>query len=121
MPASRFDRLPASGIVVGTDGSVAAIETARTMIETAFPFQASPLTVYETQNEQLLSAWQQLANVVILVGMPIAGCSLAVSVAAGLMDRNGFVAGGLLLSLGIIAATFPLLNRVTGPESARGE
>jgi hypothetical protein len=26
-----------------------------------------------------------------------------------------------LLSLGIIAATFPLLNRITGPESARGE
>jgi hypothetical protein len=184
MSASRFDSLPASGIVVGTGGSVAAIEAARTMIESAFPFRAFPVTVSETQGAQLLAAWRQLANVVILVSLPIAGCSLAVSVIAGLTDRRrpfsllrlagtpvgllrrvvglesavpllavavvsaclgllvaelflnsqlglnlrppgpayyGFVAGGLLLSLGIIAATFPLLNRITGPESARGE
>ena len=184
VPASRLDSLPASGIVVGTDGSVAAIETARTMIETAFPFQASPATLYETQGEQLLSFWQQLADVVILASLPIAGCSLAVSVVGGLTDRRrpfsllrlagtpvgllrrvvalesavpllavavvsaglgllvaelflssqlglnlrppgpayyGFVAGGVLLSLGIIAATFPLLARITGPEAARSE
>jgi hypothetical protein len=30
-------------------------------------------------------------------------------------------AGGILVSLGIIAATFPLLKRVTGPEVARNE
>lgn len=33
----------------------------------------------------------------------------------------GFVEGGLLLSLGIIAATFPLLARITGPEAVRSE
>jgi len=184
MPAARLDRLPASGILVRTDGSAAAIETARTMIETAFPFQATPVTVYETQGEQLLAAWQQLADVVILAGLPIAGCSLAVGVIAGLTDRKrpfsllrlagtpigllrrvvalessvpllavaivsaalgllvaelflnsqlglnlrppgpayyGFVAGGVLLSLGVIAATFPLLGRITGPEAARSE
>jgi hypothetical protein len=33
----------------------------------------------------------------------------------------GFVGGGLLLSLGIIAATFPLLARITSPEAARSE
>jgi hypothetical protein len=184
VPASRLDSLPASGIIVGTDGSTAAIETARTMFETAFPLQASPATVYETQGEQLLSAWQQLADVVILASLPIAGCSLAVGVVAGLADRRrpfsllrlagtpvgllrrvvalesavpllavaivsaglgllvaelflnsqlglnlrspgpayyGFIAGGVLLSLGIIAATFPLLARITGPEAARSE
>jgi len=31
------------------------------------------------------------------------------------------VAGGILASLGIIAATFPLLKRITGPEVARNE
>ena len=30
-------------------------------------------------------------------------------------------AGGILVSLGIIAATFPLLKRITGPEAARNE
>ena len=30
-------------------------------------------------------------------------------------------AGGILVSLGIIAATFPLLKRITGPEVARNE
>jgi FtsX-like permease family len=184
MPASRLHSLPTSGIAVGTDGSTAAVETARTMIVAAFPFRASPATVFETQGEHLLAAWQQLADVVILASLPIAGCSLAVSVAAGLTDRRrpfsllrltgtplgllrrmvalesavpllavaavsaglgllvaelflnsqlglnllppgpayyGFVCGGLLVSLGIIAATFPLLARITGPEAARSE
>ena len=31
------------------------------------------------------------------------------------------VAGGLVVSLAIIASTFPLLNRITGPEAARNE
>ena len=30
-------------------------------------------------------------------------------------------AGGILVSLAIIAATFPLLARITGPEVARNE
>jgi hypothetical protein len=30
-------------------------------------------------------------------------------------------AGGILVSLGIIAGTFPLLSRITGPEVARNE
>ena len=30
-------------------------------------------------------------------------------------------AGGILVALGIIAATFPLLARITGPEVARNE
>jgi hypothetical protein len=30
-------------------------------------------------------------------------------------------AGGIVLSLGIIAATFPLLARITGPETARND
>jgi hypothetical protein len=184
MLLSRLNSLPESGIAVGTDGSTAAIETARTMIVAAFPFQAFPATISETQGAHLLASWQQLAAVMILAGLLIAGCSLAVSVIAGLTDRRrpfsllrlagtpigllrrvialesavpllavtavsaglgllvaelflssqlglsllppgpayyGFVAGGVLLSLGIIAATFPLLARITGPEAARSE
>jgi predicted lysophospholipase L1 biosynthesis ABC-type transport system permease subunit len=130
------------------------------------------------------NAYQQLADVVILTSLSIAGCTLAASVAAGLADRKrpfsllrltgaplgilrrvvalesavpllvvavvsigaGFgtsamfatiqlqhplvapgaayyliVAAGIAASLGIIAATFPLLRRITGPEAARNE
>jgi hypothetical protein len=31
------------------------------------------------------------------------------------------ITAGILVSLGIIAATFPLLARITGPEVARNE
>jgi hypothetical protein len=121
---------------------------------------------------------------VIIASLPIAGCSLAVSVAAGLTDRKRpfsllrltgvplgvlrsvvalesavplvlialisattgllgaalflrsqfdvplrspgteyylIVAAGLVASLGVIASTLPLLERITGPEIARNE
>jgi len=125
-----------------------------------------------------------MSDVVIIASLVIAGCSLAVSVAAGLTDRkrpfsllrlagaprnllrrvvalesavpltaaavvsagSGFVASalflrselgeslqppqdsyylivlaGLVASLAVIACTFPLLERITGPETARNE
>jgi hypothetical protein len=122
--------------------------------------------------------YRQLADVVILVSLPIAGCTLAASIAAGLADRKrpfsmmrlagaplgglrrvvalesavpllavaavaigtGFgvsamyatmqladaayyllTAAGIAVSLAIIAATFPLLRRITGPDVARNE
>jgi predicted lysophospholipase L1 biosynthesis ABC-type transport system permease subunit len=130
------------------------------------------------------NAYQQLANVVILISLLIAGCTLATGIAAGLADRKrpfsllrltgarlgtlrrvvalegavpllsvavvaigtGFAGAamfaseaqnhpmvapgpgyylltgaGIIVSLGIIAATFPLLERITGPEVARNE
>jgi hypothetical protein len=184
LPARQLGHLPAAGLLIETIGSTAAIETARTLTETAFPFRAAPATVFQTQGEALLAAWQQLAQVVILASLPIAGCGLAVSVIAGLADRRrsfsllrlagtpvsllrrvvalesavpllavaaisaclgllvaelflrsqlglnlvapgpayyGYVAAGLALSLAVIAATMPLLDRLTGPESARSE
>ena len=45
----------------------------------------------------------------------------------GIAFRNSGIAdwatvlGGLAVSLAIIASTFPLLNRITGPEVARNE
>jgi hypothetical protein len=37
------------------------------------------------------------------------------------IEYYAIVAGGLLASLGIIASTLPLLERITGPETARNE
>ena len=188
IPASRLDRLGVDAINVGTNGSVSAVEQTRTVLESAqaYPALGGPSTLGDLirQNNSGNNAYQQLANTVILVSLPIAGCTLAAAVAAGLADRKrpfsllrltgarlatlrrvvalesavpllavaavaigtGFgaaaeyasvaqhypmaapgaayyliTAGGILVSLGIIAATFPLLARITGPEVARND
>jgi predicted lysophospholipase L1 biosynthesis ABC-type transport system permease subunit len=185
--AKELKRLPLLSIVVRTDGSTGATERARTLLEAAYPESPRPPATagdIESDMTQTLLQWQQLANVIILTSLLIAGCSLAVSVAGGLSDRKrpfsllrlsgaplavlrrvvalesavpllvvaavaigiGFLAaqlflraqmdytlrppgvdyyliviGGLAASLGIIASTFPLLERITGPETARNE
>jgi FtsX-like permease family len=188
VPVTRLDSLAVDAINVGTDGSVPAVEQARTVLENAraYPAISAPSTIGDLirKDNSSNNAYQQLANTVILVSLPIAGCTLAASIAAGLADRKrpfsllrltgarlatlrrvvtlesavpllavaavaigtGFAAsaefasvaqqhpmvapgaayylitaGGILAALGIIAATFPLLARITGPEVARNE
>jgi hypothetical protein len=188
VPASGLDSLSVDAIDVATNGSVAAMERARTVLENApaYPTINAPSSIGDlvAASNTKENAYQQLANTVILVSLPIAGCTLAAGVAAGLADRKrpfsllrltgarlamlrrvvalesavpllavaavaigtGFgaaamnasmvqgramvapgagyyviTAGGLLVSLGIIAATFPLLARITGPDVARNE
>ena len=188
IPASRLDRLGGDTVYVGTDGSAPTIERVRTTLENALPNASvnGPTTHADlvAQDNSTNNAYQQLANTVILVSLPIAGCTLAAGIAAGLADRKrpfsllrltgarlatlrrvvalegavpllavaavaigtGFGAaamnaslqqgrtivapglayylltgGGILAALGIIAATFPLLARITGPEVARNE
>jgi hypothetical protein len=188
LAGARLDTLGVDAIDVQTDGSTPAIEHARTLLENAhaYPGVTTPSTIADlvAQDNAQNNAYQQLANVVILVSLPIAGCTLAAGIAAGLADRKrpfsllrltgarlatlrrvvalegavpllavaavaigtGFgaaamyaseaqnhsmvapsapyyllAAGGILVSLGIIAATFPLLARITGPEVARND
>jgi hypothetical protein len=188
VPAARLDALGVDAINVATNGSGPAVEQARTVLENAGAYPAvsalSTLGDITAQDNSANSDYQQLANVVILVSLPIAGCTLAAGIAAGLADRKrpfsllrltgarlatlrrvvalegavpllsvaavaigtGFAgaamfasqaqqhpmvapgaayylltAGGILVSLGIIAATFPLLARLTGPEVARND
>jgi len=188
--ATRLDNLGVDAFNVATNGTVAAVEQARTVLEGAPAYSAStadgPTSIGDIirQDSSSNNAYQQLANTVILVSLPIAGCTLAAGIAAGLADRKrpfsllrltgarlatlrrvvalegavpllavaavaigaGFggaamnaslqqnhaivspgaayyliTAGGILVALGIIAATFPLLARITGPEVARNE
>jgi hypothetical protein len=186
--ASRLDSLGVDAVNVGTDGSVPAVERARTVLENAYPDEnlSAPSTIgdFIVKDNSTNNDYQQLANVVILVSLAIAGCTLAAGIAAGLADRKrpfsllrltgarlgtlrrvvalegavpllavaviaigtGFggaamnaalqqghpivapgaayyliTAGGILVALGVIAATFPLLARITGPEAARNE
>ncbi|MEU5941012.1 FtsX-like permease family protein [Micromonospora sp. NPDC047548] len=183
-----LQRLPVASIVVGTDGSTAALERSRTVLESAYPtaFRVAPHVPgdFESEFANTLRAWQQMANVIIIASLALAGCSLAVSVVGGLSERKrpfsllrlsgapvrvlrrvvalesavpmlavavvaigmGFLAAqlflraqmdytltapgvgfyvivvvGLAACLGIIASTLPLLERITGPETARSE
>ncbi|GAA3451863.1 FtsX-like permease family protein [Dactylosporangium matsuzakiense] len=179
--------LPVDTLVLGLDGTGAARERARTAMELAFPdYQVPPLTDLErgSESRNQMVLFERLADVIMLFSLPIAGCSLAVSIAAGIAERKrpfsllrltgvpmralravvalesavpllavavvaagiGFaasllflraqlhydlrapewsyyalVAAGLAVSLAIIASTLPLLDRVTGPETARNE
>ena len=188
IPASRLGRLRVDAVSVATDGSVPAVERARTELENAYALTDlnAPATLRDliVSDDSTNNDYQQLANVVILVSLVIAGCTLAAGIAAGLADRKrpfsllrltgarlstlrgvvalegavplltvaavaigaGFggaemnaslqqghsiaapgadyyliTAGGILLALGVIAATFPLLARITGPEAARND
>ncbi|MDG4810301.1 ABC transporter permease [Micromonospora sp. WMMD1120] len=183
----ELHRLPVVSIVVGTDGSAAAIERTRTVLEIAYPtFWVGPNVPgdFESDFADTLRGWEQLANVVIIASLALGGCSLAVSVIGGLTERRrpfsllrlsgapvrvlrrvvalesavpmltvaavaigmGLLAAhlflraqmdytldapeprfyvivvlGLVTCLGVIASTLPLLERVTGPETARSE
>jgi len=185
---SQLASIPALGrsdLNVATNGTVPAVEQARTVLENAYPRYDPPATLAEQRADVLQqdTAYQQLADVVVLTSLAIAGCTLAASVAAGLAERKrpfsllrlagtplgllqrvvalesavpllvtaviaiglGFAAAamyaaaqigpfaapgaayyiitgaGIAVSLGIIAATMPLLRRITGPEAARNE
>jgi hypothetical protein len=194
-PAASFapvqlQSLPIRSVYVNTDGSRSAIERVRTALERYLPRDAGyigpPSTISEVSPDaqQQLTGYQRLADVAIIASLPIAACSLAVSVAAGLTDRKrpfsllrlagtplavlrrvvaleaavplilvsvlsaaigllaadlflqaqlneslhppggayyAAVATAMLVSLGIIAATMPLLQRMTGPEVARND
>ena len=90
VPLAGLDRLPVDTVVVTTDDSTAAVERARTVLGLAFPRTWPPetMTEYDAHNAQLVDQYRRLADVAILVSLPIAGCSLAVSVAGGLADRR---------------------------------
>ncbi|MFJ1751388.1 FtsX-like permease family protein [Kitasatospora sp. NPDC088134] len=88
--AEQVAALQVEKLVVGTDGSQAAVERARTTVDAAYPAVRQAITLAEGRNLSggELKGYQQLANVVILATFPIAGCSLAVAAAAGLGERK---------------------------------
>jgi len=96
VPVTRLDSLGVDAINVATNGTVPAVEQARTVLEDAHAYPArqlgdgAPSTVGEliAQSNPTSKGYQQLANTVILVSLPIAGCTLAAGIAAGLADRK---------------------------------
>jgi hypothetical protein len=94
IPADQLSVLPMIDLVVATDGSSTTIERTRTLLEIGIPhrpYTATPMTLAESraQNGSAKSdaQYRQLADVVVLTSLPIAGCTLAISVVAGLNER----------------------------------
>ncbi|HUL28358.1 MAG TPA: FtsX-like permease family protein [Streptosporangiaceae bacterium] len=92
VPATRLDTFGVDAINVATNGTTPAVEQARTVLENAhaYPGVSTPSTIGDiiAQDHSADSGYQQLANVVILVSLLIAGCTLATGIAAGLADRK---------------------------------
>ncbi|MGH8961340.1 MAG: FtsX-like permease family protein [Jatrophihabitantaceae bacterium] len=113
----RLAALPVRALAVATDGSSGAVEQARTVLEAAFSDRYTPSTVAELRaqsaNTKRTAMYQQLADVVILTSLPIAGCTLAVSVIAGLNDRRRPFS-----LLRLTGAPLRMLRRVVALESA---
>jgi hypothetical protein len=84
--------LPMLGLLVTTDASAGAVESVRTTIESATTDDAPtlPWTVGELkgQNNHQLDQMTRIANSILLITLVIAGFSLAVSVAGGLVERK---------------------------------
>jgi predicted lysophospholipase L1 biosynthesis ABC-type transport system permease subunit len=183
---ARLRELPPLELAVDTNGDMTTRERARTVLARAYPHTNFAYSRHDfaVSATSVIRQWQQLADVVLVASLVIAGCSLAVSVVSGLNDRKrpfsllrlagvqlgvlrrvvaleaivpllaaavvavavGFLAAhlflraqmgyalhppgsqfavlaacGLMLSLGIIVSTFPLLRRITGPQTARNE
>ena len=106
--------LPVRMLYATTDGSEAAKEQLRTLFMKEFPtYELRLAEDWASEGQKKLQSWRQLANVVLLTTLPIAGCSLAVSVVAGLSDRRRPFA-----MLRLTGAPLQLLRRVVGLESA---
>lgn len=115
VPAGHLAQLPIDSIVVGTDGSPAAVERARTALDLAYPLTFAAHTATEMQGDRsrLLDDYRRLADVVILTSLPIAGCSLAVAIAGGLLERKRPFS-----LLRLAGAPLSVLRRVVGLEAA---
>jgi hypothetical protein len=115
VPASRLGRLPVLAINVTTNGTVAAVERARSVLDTAYPGYDLPATLGEQRQDSIQQdlAYQQLADVVVLTSLAIAGCTLAASVAGGLAERKRPFS-----LLRLAGAPLGMLQRVVALESA---
>jgi hypothetical protein len=117
VPATGLDSLAVDAINVATNGTVPAVEQARTVLENvpAYLGVAVPSTIGDQikKSNSTDNDYQQLANTIILVSLPIAGCTLAAGIAAGLADRKRPFS-----LLRLTGARLAMLRRVVALESA---
>src|SRR5262249_6064488 len=91
IPAGALAGLPLAGVIVATNGRNAAIERVRTILDTGQAGRLGPAITsadINALNNQRLTRLEQLSNAALLLTLVIAGCSLAVAVAGGLIERQ---------------------------------
>lgn len=89
-PTKSLTSLPVQLIAVATNGSASTIEDVETVLGRNFTFEGMTglFGDIDAQKSQLLSELQTTSEVVILASLLIAGCSLAVAMAAGVGERR---------------------------------
>jgi hypothetical protein len=89
VPAGGLDGLRVRMLLVANDGRQATIERVRTVIEVAAP-GSTPISVAEVDEEgfAMIGMLQRMVDVGVVLCLVIAGCSLAVAVAGGLIERK---------------------------------
>jgi len=87
---AQLDAIPVVTVVVGTDRTPAAVERARTVLELdrAASSEVQTISEQDSQNQGRVDDYRRLADVVLTMSLPIAGCSLAVSIAGSLAERR---------------------------------
>lgn len=88
-PSGGLDALHVRMLLVANDGRPATLERVRTAIDVAAP-GAMPISVGEVNEDgwAMIAMLQRMVDVGIVLCLVIAGCSLAVSVAGGLIERK---------------------------------
>jgi hypothetical protein len=92
VPATALGTLPVAAILVTTDGRRSTVEAVRTALDpvTGATSGSTPLTTADVNADarRQVTELTRLGNAGLLVTLLIAGLSLAVSVAGGLLDRG---------------------------------
>ncbi len=89
--SARIATMRIAAIIIATDGTTAALERVRTTVETTAP---DTITVPKTLGQvsaatrRDVSQFQHMADIAVLISLLIAGCSLAVAIAGGLIERR---------------------------------
>jgi predicted lysophospholipase L1 biosynthesis ABC-type transport system permease subunit len=81
--------MPARLLVVDTDGTTATTDRVRTAVQRKLPATTPWLGAeLEADSNRQLIQLNRLANLALAITLSIAGCSLAVAVAAGIIERK---------------------------------
>lgn len=87
--AAELATMPVALLAVATDGTAAMTDRARTAIVDALPTADASLGAERSARaNQRLRQLSRLADLALIATLVIAGCSLAVSVAAGIVERR---------------------------------
>jgi hypothetical protein len=89
LPSDGLAALHVRMLLVATDGQPSTVERVRTILEVAAP-GSEPISVGEVDEEgyAMIGMLQRMVDVGIILCLVIAGCSLAVAVAGGLIERK---------------------------------